>query len=214
MATRDVERQHVLFRAASNNFSQASWLVCGLYYFVYCVFRKYLRKKSLQLLLRLLMLAFVALLMLMHAGWPSVPLVCRGLPPTLFWFSTHVSPSSWFHPRFALSALHFSLVPHGWPGLAWRGVGGTVLVCFSRSGPIPKLNLSVLGIISNTVPDSDNKVFIGGLPYNLTEDQVRSPRPTGSRTRNVEHRTPHVLDREPEHGHGHEPGMSMNGSMA
>ncbi|CAN0102742.1 unnamed protein product [Hapterophycus canaliculatus] len=41
------------------------------------------------------------------------------------------------------------------------------------SGPIPKLNLSVLGIISSTVPDSDNKVFIGGLPYNLTEDQVR-----------------------------------------
>lgn len=42
-----------------------------------------------------------------------------------------------------------------------------------RSGPIPKLNLSVLGIVSSTVPDSDNKVFIGGLPYNLTEDQVR-----------------------------------------
>lgn len=39
-------------------------------------------------------------------------------------------------------------------------------------GPIPKLNLSVLGIISSTVPDSDNKVFIGGLPYNLTEEQV------------------------------------------
>lgn len=44
----------------------------------------------------------------------------------------------------------------------------------TRSGPIPKLNLSVLGIISNTVPDSDNKVFIGGLPYNLSEDQVRT----------------------------------------
>ncbi|CAN0218966.1 unnamed protein product [Ectocarpus sp. 6 AP-2014] len=43
----------------------------------------------------------------------------------------------------------------------------------AASGPIPKLNLSVLGIISSTVPDSDNKVFIGGLPYNLTEDQVR-----------------------------------------
>lgn len=48
-------------------------------------------------------------------------------------------------------------------------------VCYSRSGPIPKLNLSVLGIISSTVPDSDNKVFIGGLPYNLSEDQVRNP---------------------------------------
>eukprot|EP00903_Cladosiphon_okamuranus_P010716 g10128.t1 len=43
----------------------------------------------------------------------------------------------------------------------------------AASAPIPKLNLSVLGIISSTVPDSDNKVFIGGLPYNLTEEQVR-----------------------------------------
>lgn len=40
-------------------------------------------------------------------------------------------------------------------------------------GPIPKLDVSSLGIISNTVPDSDNKVFIGGLPYNLTDEQVR-----------------------------------------
>lgn len=40
-------------------------------------------------------------------------------------------------------------------------------------GPIPKLNLSVLGIVSSTVPDSDNKVFIGGLPYNLTDEQVK-----------------------------------------
>lgn len=48
---------------------------------------------------------------------------------------------------------------------------GVVLV--SSLGPIPKLNLSALGIVSSTVPDSDNKVFIGGLPYNLTEDQVR-----------------------------------------
>ena len=44
-------------------------------------------------------------------------------------------------------------------------------------GPIPKLNLSALGIISSTVPDSDNKVFIGGLPYNLTEDQVSNSTP-------------------------------------
>lgn len=47
-----------------------------------------------------------------------------------------------------------------------------VFLCVARVGPIPKLNLSALGIISSTVPDSDNKVFIGGLPYNLTEDQV------------------------------------------
>ena len=151
---------------------QAGW--CVLYYFVYCVFRKYLRKKSLQLLVRLL--AFVALLMLMHAGWPSVPLVCRGLPPVLdsrLPVLLVSPPALHFLPSIFLSRLM--------DGLAWPGVGGMVLVCLSRSGPIPKLNLSVLGIISNTVPDSDNKVFIGGLPYNLTEDQVRSPRPsTGS----------------------------------
>ncbi|KAG5192541.1 hypothetical protein JKP88DRAFT_173288, partial [Tribonema minus] len=35
------------------------------------------------------------------------------------------------------------------------------------------LNLSALGIVSNTVPDSPNKVFIGGLPYHLTEEQVK-----------------------------------------
>lgn len=55
------------------------------------------------------------------------------------------------------------------------GATAAVYHCrYTRSGPIPKLNLSVLGIISNTVPDSDNKVFIGGLPYNLTEDQVQT----------------------------------------
>lgn len=48
----------------------------------------------------------------------------------------------------------------------------TVCCVFGSVGPIPKLDVSTLGIISNTVPDSDNKVFIGGLPYNLTEDQA------------------------------------------
>lgn len=36
-----------------------------------------------------------------------------------------------------------------------------------------QLNLGALGIISNTVPDGPNKVFIGGLPYHLTEEQVK-----------------------------------------
>jgi splicing factor U2AF 65 kDa subunit len=35
------------------------------------------------------------------------------------------------------------------------------------------LNLAALGIISTTVPDGPNKVFIGGLPYHLTEEQVK-----------------------------------------
>jgi len=40
-------------------------------------------------------------------------------------------------------------------------------------GPIPELNLAALGIVSTTVPDGPNKIFIGGLPYHLTEDQVK-----------------------------------------
>ncbi|KAL3906399.1 MAG: hypothetical protein SGARI_004024, partial [Bacillariaceae sp.] len=37
---------------------------------------------------------------------------------------------------------------------------------------IPQLDVSKLGIISGTVQDGPNKVFIGGLHYHLTEDQV------------------------------------------
>eukprot|EP00980_Cylindrotheca_fusiformis_P029953 scaffold24086_cov176-Cylindrotheca_fusiformis.AAC.3 len=37
---------------------------------------------------------------------------------------------------------------------------------------IPQLDVSRLGIISGTVQDGPNKVFIGGLHYHLTEDQV------------------------------------------
>ena len=33
--------------------------------------------------------------------------------------------------------------------------------------------MGALGIISTTVADGPNKVFIGGLPYNLTEDNVK-----------------------------------------
>ena len=35
-----------------------------------------------------------------------------------------------------------------------------------------KLDTSKLGIVSPTVPDGPNKIFIGGLPYHLTEGQV------------------------------------------
>ncbi len=38
--------------------------------------------------------------------------------------------------------------------------------------PIPHLNLAALGVVSNTVPDGSQKVFIGGLPYDLTAEQV------------------------------------------
>lgn len=37
----------------------------------------------------------------------------------------------------------------------------------------PKLNLSRLGIVSSHVPNGPNKLYIGGLPYNLNEVQVR-----------------------------------------
>lgn len=37
----------------------------------------------------------------------------------------------------------------------------------------PKLNLSKLGIVSNHVPNGPDKLYIGGIPYNLKIDQVR-----------------------------------------
>lgn len=40
-------------------------------------------------------------------------------------------------------------------------------------GEVPNLNLGALGIVSTSVPDSANKIFIGGLPYHLAEPQVR-----------------------------------------
>ncbi|RLN66262.1 hypothetical protein BBP00_00002334 [Phytophthora kernoviae] len=40
-------------------------------------------------------------------------------------------------------------------------------------GPIPQLNLAALGIVSTTVSDGPGKIFIGGLPYNLNEEQVK-----------------------------------------
>mmetsp|Transcript_16928 Transcript_16928/g.22374 ORF Transcript_16928/g.22374 Transcript_16928/m.22374 type:complete len:572 (-) Transcript_16928:367-2082(-) len=41
------------------------------------------------------------------------------------------------------------------------------------SGPIPTLNLGALGVVSTNVPDGPNKIFVGGLPYHLQDDQVR-----------------------------------------
>lgn len=41
------------------------------------------------------------------------------------------------------------------------------------TAPIPRLNLSKLGIVATTVPDGPDKIFIGGLPYNLTADNVK-----------------------------------------
>lgn len=37
----------------------------------------------------------------------------------------------------------------------------------------PKFDPSVLGIVSTQVSDGPNKVFIGGIPYHLSEDQIK-----------------------------------------
>ena len=37
---------------------------------------------------------------------------------------------------------------------------------------LPKFDLSKLGIVSSTVPDGPDKIFIGGLHYHLIDDQV------------------------------------------
>jgi len=42
-----------------------------------------------------------------------------------------------------------------------------------RRGPLPQLDLSALGVISSQVQDGPNKIFIGGLPYHLADEQVR-----------------------------------------
>lgn len=40
--------------------------------------------------------------------------------------------------------------------------------------PPDGFNPSILGIVSTQVSDGPNKVFIGGIPYNLTEEQIKS----------------------------------------
>ena len=40
-------------------------------------------------------------------------------------------------------------------------------------GPIPVMNMAALGIIGTTVTDGPNKVFVGGLPHHLGDDDVK-----------------------------------------
>lgn len=40
--------------------------------------------------------------------------------------------------------------------------------------PTPKLDVSSVGIISTQVEDSSYKLFIGGLPHEMQEDQVKT----------------------------------------
>lgn len=39
---------------------------------------------------------------------------------------------------------------------------------------LKQFNLSALGIVSTTVADGPNKVFVGGIPYHLTNEQVKT----------------------------------------
>lgn len=39
--------------------------------------------------------------------------------------------------------------------------------------PPPNFNLAALGIVATTVADGPNKLFIGGLPYHLSEENVK-----------------------------------------
>lgn len=43
----------------------------------------------------------------------------------------------------------------------------------SDLGPIPTLSLASLGVVSSTVPDGPNKIFIGGLPHDLGDEDVK-----------------------------------------
>lgn len=38
---------------------------------------------------------------------------------------------------------------------------------------VPKLDVSKLGIVSDQVPNSPHKIFIGGIPYGLMDEQIR-----------------------------------------
>ena len=46
------------------------------------------------------------------------------------------------------------------------------LAPFINPATMPRLDTAKLGIVSPTVPDGPNKIFIGGLPYHLNEAQV------------------------------------------
>lgn len=40
-------------------------------------------------------------------------------------------------------------------------------------GPIPTISLTALGVVSTSVPDGPNKIFVGGLPHELGEDEIK-----------------------------------------
>jgi len=57
-------------------------------------------------------------------------------------------------------------------GAATHSHGGGVSVV-ARAQPVKPLNVHRLGIVSTQVPDGPHKIYIGGLPVALTDDQVK-----------------------------------------
>jgi len=51
-----------------------------------------------------------------------------------------------------------------------HGAGASVA---TRAQPVRPLNVQRLGIVSTQVPDGPNKLYVGGLPAALTDDQVK-----------------------------------------
>ena len=70
-------------------------------------------------------------------------------------------------------------------GIEFRGRMGTVIIRVRRPNdfrpellpaptrPIPTLNLGGMSVVGTTVGDGPNKIFVGGIPNNLGEEQVR-----------------------------------------
>lgn len=40
--------------------------------------------------------------------------------------------------------------------------------------PVPQIDIAALGIISTKVEDGPNKIFVGGLPKEFSEEQIKN----------------------------------------
>jgi splicing factor U2AF 65 kDa subunit len=70
-------------------------------------------------------------------------------------------------------------------GIEFKGKAGTVIIRVRRPNdfraellppatrPIPKLNINGISVVGTTVADGPNKIYVGGIPYNVGEEQVR-----------------------------------------
>lgn len=84
-----------------------------------------------------------------------------------------------------LKSIELTTACLGLDGIKYQHRGGSAVLRIRRPNdfkpellpsslrPTPALNLAVLGIVGTTVSDGPGKVFVGGLPYNLTDDNVK-----------------------------------------